>query len=125
MHLLSRTRDQLLLGLWALAPVVAVVILFMTWPHGIDSGPSTLNGYDTGYSTPLTGGRALQLFGTIAFVLIGAGMVLGDVWRRPLPRGLRRVWTVVTVFGAPFGGAAYWLLYCHGDATDLPLRESS
>jgi hypothetical protein len=124
MNLLSRTRDQLILGIWALAPVLAVVILFLTWPHCTDNGYSAFTGYDTGCSTPLTAGKALQLLGTIVLLLIADGLVLGDVWRRPLPRGLRKVWTVLIVLGAPFGGFAYWLLHCHGPASTASATEA-
>jgi hypothetical protein len=116
MNLLTRTRDQLILGVWALAPVAVVVLLFLTWPH-VDDGSRYYTPYSPGYSTPLTTWRLLELLGTIALVVVAAGMLLGDLWRRPLPRGLRKVWTVVILLGAPFGGLAYWLLHCHGGAT--------
>src|SRR5436190_22457565 len=114
MNLLSRTRDQLILGAWAFAPVLAVVTLFLTWPGGVDDGSTQLAAYDPGYSTPLSTWRVLQLFGTVALVLIAAAIILGDVWRRPVPSALRKAWTVFILLGAPFGGLAYWLVHCHG-----------
>jgi len=124
MTLLSRNRDQIRLGLWALAPVVAVALVFLTWPGGVSTGSSdSFGGYNPGYSTPLTAGRGFELFGTVALILLGAGMLLGDLWRRPLPRGLRKVWTAVIVLGAPFGGLAYWLLHCHGAAASPQATE--
>jgi hypothetical protein len=124
MNPLSRTRDQLILGAWAFAPVLAVVTLFLTWPGGVNDGSSQFAPYDPAYSTPLSPWRLLQLFGTIALVLVAAALILGDVWRRPVPGALRKAWTVFVLLGAPFGGLAYWLLHCHGsaqtsDATEL------
>src|SRR3954454_8481098 len=125
MNLLTRSRDQLILGVWALTPVAVVVLLFLTWPH-VDDGSRYYTPYSPGYSTPLTTGRLLELLGTIALVVVAAGMLLGDLWRRPLPRGLRKAWTRVIPLGAPFGGLAYWLLHGHGDATPtVPAAESA
>jgi hypothetical protein len=121
-----RSRAQLMLGLWALAPVVLLLFIFLTWPH-IDGGSGSFNSYDPAYSNsvPLTKWRALELLGTLALTVVSVGVLLGDLWRRPLPRGLRKVWTVLMLFGAPFACLAYWLLHCHGpvpaaNATDTP-----
>ena len=122
MNLLTRTRGQLILGMWALAPVLVVVLLFLTWPH-VDNGSAHYGAYDPGYSTPLTTWRLLELLGTVALVVVGAGMLLGDLWRRPLPSGLRKAWTLFIVLGAPFGGLAYWLLHCHGSAPTADATE--
>jgi hypothetical protein len=124
-NLLSRTRRELRVGLWALAAAVAVVVLFLTWPSVVDGGSGQYGPYDSGYSTPLTASRALQLFGTIVLAVIAAGMMLSDLWRRPVPRGLRKLWTVLIVLGAPFGGLAYWLLHCHGAAPVADVKRSA
>ena len=118
MKLFVRTRAQLILGLWALAPVLFALFIFLTWPH-IDGGSGSFTSYDPAYSSspPLTRLRALELLGTVAAAVVSIGLLLGDLWRRPLPGGLRKVWAVLIVLGAPFGGLAYWLVHCHGPAS--------
>jgi len=119
MDLLVRTRAQLTLGLLALAPVVMVVLIFLTWPR-IDGGTSPVGGYDAAYfnAPALTKVRALELLGTAALAAVSIGMLLGDLRRRPMPRGLRRFWALFMLCGAPFGGLAYWLAHCHEPATN-------
>jgi hypothetical protein len=126
MNFLIRTRAQLTLGLLALAPVVMVLLIFLTWPH-VDGGTSPVGGYDPAYSNapPLTKVRALELLGALALAAISIGRLLADLRRRPMPRGLRKFWAVFLLFGAPFGGLAYWLVHCHESAPAANAREAA
>ena len=125
MNLLVRTRAQLTLGLLALAPVVMVALIFLTWPR-VDGGMSPVGGYDPAYfnAPPLTKLRALELLGTAALMAISIGMLLGDLRRRPMPPGLRRFWALFMLCGAPFGGLAYWLVNCHAPAPVDPTEPA-
>jgi 4-amino-4-deoxy-L-arabinose transferase-like glycosyltransferase len=125
MNLLFRTRVQLRLGLLALAPVAIVVLIFLTWPR-VDGGVSPVGGYDPAYfnAPALTKLRALELLGTAALAAISIGVLLGDLRRRPMSRGLRRFWALFILCGAPFGGLTYWLAHCHAPAPDGPTEQS-
>jgi hypothetical protein len=108
----SRSRGELILGVWAVAPAIAVPLLMLAWLHRINSFASHFWDFDMTYS-PLTTWMVLALFAVGALYLIAIVAVIRDVWIRPLPTNLRIMWTVLTLVVAPYAGVVYWVVHCH------------
>jgi hypothetical protein len=122
--LVNRSRSEWIVGLWATAPVLGLPILWLVWQNHLASEAATQDLFDSGY-TPVTTGMLLLLLGFLVVLVIAAGLMVREIGRRPMTSGMRKVWAILAIFGAPFGGFAYWLIYCHAGASAEPIAGAS
>jgi hypothetical protein len=115
MTLFSRTRSELILGLWALAPGLGLPALILYWHHRIMEGRAHLLALDATF-VPLTAWMLIALFAFSFIWLVATVLIIRDVWRRPMPTVLRKLWTAVILLAAPYGALAYWFMSCHGSS---------
>jgi hypothetical protein len=116
MTIFSRSRHDLVIGAWALAPAIGIPLLMLVWIHRINSFTSHWSSLDMSYS-PLTGWMLVALFAVSAGYLIAIVVVVSDVWARPMATNLRIMWTVLALLVAPYAGVVYWIVHCRSDET--------
>ena len=125
MNLLTRTRAELVLGAFVITPVVLLLLVFVTWQGHLSDTQARVDDLYMSSSSAVTGWMIAELIVLLVTLVIACGLVVADVHRRRLPDRMQTIWTVLAVLGAPFGGLAYWLIYCHSGAAGERAAETS
>lgn len=111
---IPRSRHDYFVGFWAIAPAVVIPLLLFAWWHRVTTfpdDPGSFDQFDSSFHS-LADHFALGVFGGGALYLIALVVVISDVWIRPLEQSVRIMWTILTLFFAPFGGVVYWFVAC-------------
>jgi hypothetical protein len=112
--LFSRSPGDMFLGLVAVAPAIAIPLLFLAWVHRINSFTSDIASLDMSYN-PLSTWMVGGMLAVCALYLIALIAVIRDIWVRPLAQDLRIMWTILTLLFAPYAGVVYWVVECRSE----------
>jgi hypothetical protein len=107
----SRTRSDWILGAWAATPAVGMPLLVLYWWHRTTTAIAS---WDFAY-VPVGTGTLLAFLVCGALYLVAIALVINDVWGRSMATARQVVWTVLTLFTAPYGGLIYWVICCRRD----------
>jgi hypothetical protein len=113
------------LGAFVITPVVLLLLVFLTWQGHVSDTQARVDDLYVSSSSPVTAWMISELIVLCVTVVIAAGLVIADMHRRRLSDRLQTIWTVLAVLGAPFGGLAYWLIYCHGSQREHTPAEQA
>jgi hypothetical protein len=123
MKLFSRSRSDLILGLWALAPAIGLPAVLVMWQHMIATDSlSWMVEHDT--VSPLTPQMTIAALALAVAWVIALILVIRDIWTRELTPQVRTLWTFIAFCSAPYGGLVCWLCHCHRVAPSLAATES-
>src|SRR5437763_14784559 len=103
MQFFSRSRRDLILGLWALAPTVGMPAVVVMWQHmGATDSLSWMVKHDS--VSPLTPQMTIAALALAVAWVISLILIVRDIWTRELTPALRTIWTFLALCFSPYGG---------------------